>query len=375
VDYLRGALVCLVILHHTAISYGGSGSFYFTEPATDPLAALLLSLFTNFNQAWFLGAFFLLSAYFTPGSFDRKGAKLFVKDRLIRLFIPLAFFFFVLSPLTIYIAFQHMTAAQLVQNGITPPMGLNLTFLSQAVGTGPLWFVEMLLIFEFGYVLWRVATARIHKGKSEERPFPSNRKIGTFILALALSAYLWRIVSPINAQVLGFPSLFDLPQYLGLFIVGLAASRGDWLARMPDAAAKRFFKIALISTATLLPLSIIGTRVTSLGWGTLLGYGTLSSAIYAVWDSAFAVGMTMFAISFFRKRFNAPGRLWNFAAKNFYAAYVLQATVIVSVTALLLYQVHLESLLMFALSATIILSLTWVLAAAVRKIPFVSRAL
>ena len=375
VDYLRAALVCLVILHHTAISYGGSGSFYFTEPATDPLAALLLSLFTNFNQAWFLGAFFLLSAYFTPGSYDRKGAKLFVKDRLIRLFLPLAFFFFVLSPLTIYIAYYHMTAAQLIQNGITPPMGLNLTLISQTVGTGPLWFVEMLLIFEFGYVFWRVVTARIHRGKSEELPFPSNRKIGTFILALALSAYLWRIVSPINAEVLGFPSLFDLPQYLGLFIVGLGAARGGWLEKMPDAVAKRFFKFALVASATLLPLSIIGTGVTSLGWGTLLGYGTLSSAIYAVWDSAFAVGMTMFVISFFRKRYNASGRLGKFAAENFYAAYVLQATVIVSVTALLLYQVHLESLLMFALAGAIIIPLTWGLAAAIRKLPFVGRVL
>ena len=84
VDYLRGALVSLVILHHTAITYGGSGSFYYTESATDPVASLLLTLFTNFNQAWFLGAFFLLSAYFTPGSFDRKGVRGFLKDRLIR---------------------------------------------------------------------------------------------------------------------------------------------------------------------------------------------------------------------------------------------------------------------------------------------------
>ena len=173
--------------------------------------------------------------------------------------------------------------------------------------------------------------------------------MGAFILVLALSAYLWRIVVPVNAQVLGFPSLFDLPQYLGLFIVGLAAARSDWLMKMPDAMAKRFFRIALIASATLLTLSLIGTVVTSLGWGSLVGYGSLSSAFYALWDSTFAVGMTMFAVSFFRKRFNSPGRLWSFAAKNFYAAYFLQATVIVTFSALLLYQVHLESLLKFAL--------------------------
>jgi Acyltransferase family len=375
VDILRGALVALVILHHTAITYGGSGSFYYTEPATDPLPGLLLSLFTNFDQAWFLGAFFLLSAYFTPGSFDRKGVWQFIKDRLIRLLIPLLVFYFVMSPLTVYIAFYHMTTAQLAQQGITAPMGLNLTFISQSVGLGPLWFVELLLIFEFGYVIWRVAAARLRKRNTEGRPFPSSRKVGAFILVLALLAYLWRIVVPLNAQVLGFPSLFDLPQYLGLFIVGLTAARSGWLKKMPDAMAKRFFKIALVASAMLLPLSLLGTVVISLGWGSLVGYGSLSSAFYAVWDSIFAVGMTMFAISFFRKRFNSPGRLWGFAAKNFYAAYFLQATVIVTITALVLYPVHTESLLKFGLAAFMILPLTWALAYAIRKIPYVDRVL
>jgi glucan biosynthesis protein C len=268
-----------------------------------------------------------------------------------------------------------MTAAQLVQQGITAPMGLNLTFISQSVGIGPLWFVELLLIFEFGYVIWRVASARLRKRNAEGRLFPSSRKVFAFILVLALSAYLWRIVVPINAQVLGFPSLFDLPQYLGLFIVGLAAARSDWLMKMSDAMAKRFIKIALIASATLLPLSLLGTVVTSLGWGNLVGYGSLSSAFYAMWDSIFAVGMTMFAISLFRKRFNSPGRLWRFAAKNFYAAYFLQATVIVTITAIVLYPVHIESLLKFGLAAAIILLSTWVLAYAIRKIPYVDRVL
>ena len=374
VDYLRAALVCLVTLHHTAISYGGLGSFYYTEPATDSAASGLLSLFTNFNQAWFLGAFFLLSAYFTPGSFDRKGARRFLKDRLVRLGIPLLVFFFVINPLTIYVAFYHMTPAQLVANGITSPMGLNWTFISQAVGTGPLWFVEMLLIFEFGYALWRVA--RSSNGSSgAARPPPSYRKVAEFILVLTVTSYLLWIVAPLNAQVLGFPSFFDVPQYLGLFIAGLAAARGDWLAKLTDSMAKRVFAIALIASATLLPLAVIGTDIPSLGWGSVVGYGSLSSAFYALWTSTFAVGMTMFAISFFRRHLNSSGRLWSFAAKNFYGAYILQATAIVTISALVLYQVQLESLLKFALAAVMILPLTWGLAYLARRIPLADRVL
>ena len=147
VDYLRAALVCLVILHHTAITYGASGSFYYTENATDPVALLLLSLFTNFNQAWFLGCFFLLSGYFSLGSFDRKGPRKFLKDRLIRLGIPFLVFYFVLNPITVFIAFLHLPPSQVVAAGFTLPLTVNWQSYLNAIGNGPMWFVELLFDF------------------------------------------------------------------------------------------------------------------------------------------------------------------------------------------------------------------------------------
>ena len=41
-------------------------------------------------QAFALGFFFMISGYFTPVSFDRKGGWGFLRDRFIRLGIPLA---------------------------------------------------------------------------------------------------------------------------------------------------------------------------------------------------------------------------------------------------------------------------------------------
>ena len=373
-DYLRAGLVCLVILHHTAITYGAIGSWYYTEPSTGPGAALL-SLFTNFNQAWFLGCFFLISGYLSPASFDRKGPRQFLKDRLIRLGIPLVIFFFMLDPIIVYIAFSHLPGSQVVAAGFTLPLTFNWQFFVNAVSTGPLWFVEMLLIFEFGYAVWRMARNGVKAQAEKERPFPSYRKISAFILLLALSAYLLRTIIPINAGVLGFPSIFDLPQYLSFFIVGTVIARTDWLKKMPSSMANRFFIIALIASATLLPLAIIGTDVTSLGWGSLLGNGSLSSAIYSLWDSTFAVGMSMFAISFFRNHFDSPGRLWKLFSQDFYAAFILQALVIVLVATVLLSSVSLDSLPKFGLAAVIILPLTWSAAHVVRKIPFADRVL
>ncbi len=375
VDYLRAALVSLVVLHHVAITYGAAGSFYYTEPATDSAARALLTLFINFNQAWFLGLFFLISGYFSPASIDRKGPRQFIKDRLIRLGIPLLIFFFVLNPITVYIAFSQLPTARLAAQGVTLPLTVNWQFYLQAVGVGPLWFVELLLIFESGYAIWCIAARNANAKGEEAYPLPSYRQIVAFILTLTAASYLIRIILPINASVLGFPSLFDLPQYLSFFVVGTVAARGNWLMRMSSSMANRFFGIAIIASVTLLPLAILGTGVGSLGWGSLLGYGSLSSALYALWDSTFAVGASMFAISFFRSHFSSRGRLWNFASKNFYAAYILQAPIIVTIAAIVLSPIHLESLLDFALASAIILPLTWSLAFILRKVPFADRVL
>jgi glucan biosynthesis protein C len=100
IDYWRASLIILVVLHHIALVYGAGAPFYYVEPPTnDPLAYALLLLFILFNQSWFMGAFFLISGYFTAGSFDRKGAASFLKDRLLRLGIPLLVATFVLNPI------------------------------------------------------------------------------------------------------------------------------------------------------------------------------------------------------------------------------------------------------------------------------------
>ncbi|HUK38649.1 MAG TPA: acyltransferase family protein [Methanomicrobiales archaeon] len=374
VDYLKAAIVTLVFVHHLAITYGASGSFYYTEPATDAVSTVVLTLFTNFNQAWFLGLLFLLSGYFTPRSYERKGPGRFFRDRLVRLGIPLAIFFFVLNPVTVYLVGSLLPAAAAAQHGFTQPLTLSWQFFLSHVGTGPLWFVELLLIFDLGYMAWRLLAGKTDADGAKERPFPSYAKITAFILVLAASAYLLRIVAPIGAIDLGLPSLFDLPQYLGFFIVGLAAGRGDWLVKMPSSAAKKVSGVALLASLTLLPLAILGTFDASLGWGSLLGNGTPSSALYALWDSIFAVGTSMAVVAYFRSHFNHGGRVWKWASQYFYAAYILQAPILVFV-AVMLSPVHIESLLKFLLAAVIAVPLIWATAYLARKIPFADRIL
>jgi glucans biosynthesis protein C len=74
VDNLRTALTALVVTHHAALGYSNIPGWYYVEPPTDS-SATLLDVLLLLNQAFFMGAFFLISALFVPGSYDRKGPR------------------------------------------------------------------------------------------------------------------------------------------------------------------------------------------------------------------------------------------------------------------------------------------------------------
>ena len=144
VDHLRAVLLIFVVLHHVAMVYGASAPYYYVEPPfVDPNGFKALLIFALTNQAWHMGAFFLLAGYFTPRSFDRKGSVTFIKDRLIRLGIPLVVYLFVLNPIAelgVYLMPSELT-------GITGNPTWDI--YPDLIGLGPLWFVAMLLTFSF----------------------------------------------------------------------------------------------------------------------------------------------------------------------------------------------------------------------------------
>ena len=74
IDRLRCVMTALVVLHHTSITYGAAGGWFYHElkPSGAP-SSVLLTLFAATNQAYFMGFFFLLAGYFTPRSLERKG--------------------------------------------------------------------------------------------------------------------------------------------------------------------------------------------------------------------------------------------------------------------------------------------------------------
>ena len=371
IDHWRAALVTLVVLHHVALVYGAAAPFYYVEPPmNDPLAFIVLLVFVLLNQAWFMGALFLIAGYFTPGSFDRKGPGSFLKGRLLRLGIPLIIFYFVLSPIS-SIGYWQMPASL---TGITNP--LTWGAYPYLLGMGPMWFVAMLLIFNFGYAAWRMLTRNRTSHSMGRSSPPSYLLTGVFILALALVSYLVRMVAPMGKDVLGFPTISYLPQYLSFFVLGTIASRHDWFRTLPHSMGVVGFVTAAVAGVLLFPLAL-GGRLFSLVItepAGFVGNGHWQSAVYALWDTIFAVGLCLAAITFFRRFFNGERRFGRFLSQQSYAVYIIHIPIIVFI-AIALKGIHLEPLLKFGMVAVIAVPTCFAAAFIIRKIPGVSRVL
>lgn len=374
IDNLRAALIILVVLHHVALVYGASleGYYYVEPPFTSPLAFKSLLVFAMVNQAWFMGAFFMLAGYFTPGSFGRKGLGAFLKDRLLRLGIPLVVFYFVLSPIS-FIGYWLMPSAL---TGITEP--LTWQIFRQAypdlIGLGPLWFVAMLLIFSFGYAIWRLVTGN---RPARQAAMPGYLAVGIFIVVLALASYLMRMVIPLAESWYQFPTLAYLPQYLSFFVLGVVASRKGWLKSLSGTMGLVGFVVAAVTAVCLFPLAFSGQWFSLELTETLdnaMGNGHWQSAVYALWDSAFAVGLSLGLITLFRRFVNGRGGFGRFLSVHSYTVYIIHIPIVVFM-AYALRNIELESLQKFGLASVIIIPTCFIAAYLVRKIPFASKIL
>lgn len=379
IDHLRAALMILVVVHHVALVYGASveGYYYVEPPFTSPQAFRNLLVLALVNQGWFMGAFFLLSGYFTPRSFDRKGAGSFLKDRLIRLGIPLIVFTFILSPIA-SLGWYLMPSAM---TGITTAPSWER--YPDMIGIGPLWFVLMLFIFCVGYAVWRQLTGSHAPAEVRKPSSPSYLWIAVFTLALAVVSYLFRMIVPLGEGVsLGFdwvhfPTIAYLPQYLSFFVVGIVASRYDWFRTLPDSMGVVGLVVAAVAGLVLFPLAFSGQ------WFSLeltealdnaMGNGHWQSAVYALWDSTFAVGLCLGLIPLFRRFVNGQGGFGRFMSQNSYAVYVIHIPIIVFL-AYALRGVELATMLKFGLASLIIVPVCFLVAFVLRKIPYVSKVL
>lgn len=369
IDNIRVFLTILVLLHHLMITYSGTGDWYYNEGAPDFIASALGGWFCATNQAYFMGLFLLISAYFVPGSYDRKGAGKFLTDRLIRLGIPLAVYSWIINPLFVYFLYRDEIGTSFWRFFPTEYFKGGTV-----IGHGPLWFVEVLLIFSLLYIVWRLISRSRPNAPATETPFPGTLAIALFALVLGIVGFVVRLRMPMDTYRF-MPLNLQLPffaQYIAMFIVGLIAYRRNWLARLPEKTGRGWLVAAAGLVLVWVPMMLLGGAAENdmpfkggLHW---------QAMVYALWEAFACVALTIGVIYLFRRFLNRQGKVTGFLIPNAYTAYIIHAPVIVAL-ALAIRNVQLYPLLKWLLLAPFAVLASFGLAALIRKIPFTERVL
>lgn len=358
-DNLRVFLTVLVVLHHAAITYGNIPIWYYTEPAQDPSGGLL-DMLVILNQTFFMGLFFMISGYFVPGSYDRKGPRSFIRGRLVRLGIPLVLFLLVLRPLVNLGGYLEGEAG-----AIPYPLYYIVTW-----DPGPMWFVETLLVFCVGYLLIR--RVRAPRGQAPARAVRRGRMPGPaavmgFVAVLTTLTYLWRMLVPAGTYwpVVGLPTPGYLPQYLLLFVVGALAFRHGWLDRIPRAAGWAGLATAAGSLVVFAPLL-------TLAGDAMARPGSWQSLASAAFENLFATGIILFLLALFQRRFDSQRRFGRFLSAHAYAVYFLHPAVLVGL-GYAFRGWEAAAITKFAVVAALALPLCWAGAFILRSLPNAKR--
>jgi len=369
VDNLRILLTILVLAHHTMITYGASGGWYFRDPHTDELTSIILTISVTFNQAFFMGLFFFISAFFVPGSYDRKGSSQFLKDRFIRLGIPILIYIVIVNPILVYILFvgNEISFAGFYLSYFQSWEGLG-RFLG---GNGPLWFIVVLLIFSVFYCLWRQISKEHFKKEINEKPL-LNKQILFIIVIMAGLSFLVRIWIPQGWEIFNL-QLGNFVQYIMMLILGTMAYRRDWLQIIPDSQGKLWLRIALVSFPIFVIIGILGGALEDVS---VFQRGlTWQQLVYSTWDSLFCMGMSIGLITLFRKKFNDQGEFTKKVSGDMYTVYLIHAPVLISVS-LLFAGILIFALLKFVIVFPIVVLLCILISHYIlRKIPGAKRIL
>jgi peptidoglycan/LPS O-acetylase OafA/YrhL len=354
VGWLRVFLVALVVAHHAGQPYGPTGGSW---PISDPvLGAGWLEPFFGVNAAFFMGFFFLIAGYFTPGSYDRKGGTRFVRDRLIRLGIPLLIATYVVFPALIYARSPA-------------PVGFTEFYFGRYLGRwqlemGHLWFVSHLLVYSLLYALWRT----LRPGSvGVVLPPPKDGAVAIYAVALAVVGLLIRFPFPQDrwVDVIGLVPIevAHLPQYASLFVIGLIAGRGRWFETISPGLGGRWFGIGAFA---FLVAGLAMAAGDSLPLPFLKLWGFLEAFI--------CVGMILGLTVLFRRFCARGGQLLAALEGNVYGVYLLHWFVVIAVQAAILgYAWSAGAKFGFVTLAALVAS--FALSALLRAIPAVRRVL
>jgi glucans biosynthesis protein C len=320
-DNLRITIIVGMILTHVGTTYVIDIGWYYEERTAHVVTQALFWALLGVGGLFGMGLLFLVAGLVTPASLERKGPGRFARGRLLRLGVPLVVFVAVADLLLDFAGYRG--------EGGTAGLG---TFLGNwwryDADLSVMWFVAVLLAFSLGYALLRrFLPAPPPGGVLHGRPLVVTG------LVVAVGSFVVRLQWPFLSDSVRGLNLWELPQMLALFGLGIVAGERGWLRDgLPDRIRHRCARAALAGGAgALLVAPVIAFSQDE----AFLGGLDVRAGLLPAFEAVIAVSVSLWVLDWFRRRWDRGGRLQAALSRASFAAYVVHPAVLVSLSILL----------------------------------------
>jgi surface polysaccharide O-acyltransferase-like enzyme len=319
IDNLKAVLVAWVIAGHAFLGYAAMGGWPYDEVAETTLPKtleLLLETVIGPTALFVIGTFFFLSGLLAPRSLAQHGPGRFVRQRLLRLGLPWLLFTLLIWPLVMWTAYRAA--------GYPLPIWQALQARQPLLDSGPLWFVQILLYVSLAHALlsWII----------QRHDFHPRVALTLVIAALAIAAasFIIRFWFPARSQQVLDLHVWQWPQCIGLYALGVIFASEDWAQKVPRRAARRCGIAVLLAIAIGAGvLAILGVSDFKHDEGPFLGGWHWQALALDIVEATLVVGGSVWLLGFAQRRLTSRAVRLTRLARSAYLAYLLQVPVLI----------------------------------------------
>ena len=325
-DWLRVIAFWLLIYYHTAIAFIPGGIPMIQNADTSPL----LQLMAGFLHEFRLSLLFLISGVGVSFALRHRNKALFMRDRAVRLLVPLVFGVLVIVPPMIFLEKQFIGAFAGSFAEFYPSIFTSGVYPRGNLSWHHYWFIAYLYLFCL--LGWPIFAYFKRVNGRNKIAWWSHRlsRGGSLYLAIVPLAFVEVLL---RAWFPGFPDLIhdwaNFSHWFLIFIAGFLLASSQPLLDRAQQLRRLSFAMAMIATATLLAQFWLPEE----GRFSPLVNGETNIATY-VWFCVLRVSNAWFwllsCLGFAGRYLQRPSRLLTYLNGAVYPLFCLHLTIIVA---------------------------------------------
>ena len=325
VDNLKVVLIAAIIAGHAIGSYTSMELWTYADvreitlsPVTE---AVLLAVVMPF-ALFMIPLLFLIAGLLTPPSLERKGTGVYVRDRLIRLGVPFAVFCLLVWPALLYTLYRPLGNAP--GSYLAELVGTS----EEALDTGYLWFVGDLLLLSLAYAAW--VRLRHGRPRSGRRLDIGARHLLVLAVAVGVATFMVRLVFPFASERYVDLNVYQWPECIALFALGIIAARSGWLTGVPERLRTHSRTATLAAAGGFAVLVAWGAVSGGLAGDTWTGGWHVEALMFAALESTLAVFGPVWLLAVAQRRLDRTLR-WAgpVVCRSAYGAFIVQGLVLI----------------------------------------------